>query len=705
MTRRDAIRIAGFTGAAVIRSAAPQPSQQASGINYRPYCRCLPDALRGFASKALEVRKGQLQQLKTRTQIQQRQLWARETFWSIIGGKRERTLARVRTTGRLVRERYVVEKLVYEGRPGEWISANLYLPKTRSGPHPGVLFQAGHTKNGKAGSTYQFCCQGLVQLGFVVLTFDPIGQGERTNYPGANGLTRLSAADDEHSVPGRQLLLVGETMTRLQLEDAITSFDVLASHPQVDPQRLGAAGQSGGGTLTMMLAAVDDRLRAAVVSSGNTENVACADFHPPGSVDDAEQNFIGSGPLGFDRWDLLWPFAPRPLLVLSSAKDSFGTYSPNYVRNGREEYGRLKKIYGLLESPERIQYYESPLPHALSYVLRLELYRWLAKWLQTDDGPIDNEPHVAPDPDNELWAAPSGSVIRDFGSLSAFDVVRARTTQIQTPAITPDLRKLLAIASPANRQQLNVLAKVPAQGCEILAAEVCTAPGLWVPMWIFVPKGHATKLVIILDTNGRNDHWQEGDFYQTLAERAVVCVPDLRGFGDLRPEFSPGAADYASSHETDEAFAWTSLIFGRPLLGQRVQDLLETIDAIQKHFDLPLGLLAARGPATVPGICAAALDSRIEQVYLSAHLVSWRNITETEIYDYPFSNFVPNILAKTDLPYIAASIAPRRATLAGCSDAAGRRMTIEEVRRIYGTSNIKIRDQEEWCAQSLLPLL
>ena len=122
------------------------------------------------------------------------------------------------------------------------------------------------------------------------------------------------------------------------------------SHPQVDPKRLASTGQSGGATVTMMLAAVDDRLACAAVSSGNTENFACANFHPPGSTDDAEQNFIGAGPLGFDRWDLLWPIAPKPLLILTSGHDFFGTYSPNYEDNGLEEYARLEAAYRLLQT-------------------------------------------------------------------------------------------------------------------------------------------------------------------------------------------------------------------------------------------------------------------------------------------------------------------------------------------------------------------
>ena len=270
----------------------------------------------------------------------------------------------VRTVGAFERERYRVEKLVYESRPGFFVTANLYLPKA-AGPHPGVLFQMGHSTNGKGYASYQRCCQGLVQLGYVVLAFDPVGQGERTNYPREGGwLTRLDSADDEHTMPGRQMLLTGETMTGLQLWDAIRSLDVLESHPMVDRKRLASTGQSGGATLTMLLAAVDPRLTAAAVSSGNTENFAAEPFLSPGSTDDAEQDLVGSAPLAFDRWDLLWPLAPKPLLIATSARDFFGTYSPSYERSGREEFARLAKAYATLGAPDRLRTWRRRCPTA-----------------------------------------------------------------------------------------------------------------------------------------------------------------------------------------------------------------------------------------------------------------------------------------------------------------------------------------------------
>lgn len=705
MTRRDVMLAFGALSAAVVGAGEPVGSREGNELRYREYYRCLPDATRRLASEAAGRRSEILRTLTTPGAIAERQRWARETFWTLIGGQRGRLSPEVRKTGSLERPHYTVEKLAYRGRKGEWISGNLYLPRTGERRLPAVLFQAGHTKNGKAGHTYQYCCQGLVQLGFAVLTFDPIGQGERTNYPGADGLTRFGEADDEHTVPGRQLLIVGETMTRLQLEDAMTSLDVLSAHPRIDPQKICAAGQSGGGTLTMMLAAVDDRVAAAVVCSGNTENVACSNFCPPGSVDDAEQNFINSGAVGFDRWDLLWPFAPRPLLILVSAKDFYGTYSPNYLRNGRAEVSHLAGAYGVLGRTAHLRYEESPLPHALSPVLRLKLYRWASERLLESRAPIQSEPPVKAEVDSDLWVTPSGSVVRDLASQTPLALIRRKAASVETPTHVPDLNNLLRISAPSVPPRLDVLATVPSRHCHITAAEVQTSPDVWVPMWIFEPNHPARKMIIVLDPSGRNEGWGEDDLYQELAREMLVCVPDLRGFGDLQPELSSGAPAYALSHSSDEAYAWASLILGRPLLGQRVQDLCAVIEATRRKFGRPVDLLAARGALTVPALCAAVLDRGVRRLYLYGHLASWRSVTEYEEYIVPFSNFVPNVLEETDLPYLAAALAPRTVRISGCLDARGQNMAHEQVRSLYRSSNVEIAGRTAWDSNAFVSLL
>src|SRR5205823_4967460 len=104
-------------------------------------------------------------------------------FLKVAGPLPSRTALNLRKVGAIERAVYSIEKIVYESRPGLFVTANLYIPKTGSRPFPGVLFQMGHARDGKASGLYQRCCQGLAQLGYVVLAFDPMGQGERIAYP------------------------------------------------------------------------------------------------------------------------------------------------------------------------------------------------------------------------------------------------------------------------------------------------------------------------------------------------------------------------------------------------------------------------------------------------------------------------------------------------------------------------------------------
>ncbi len=661
MTRRT---LFGLVGAAALRGQE---------IHYREYARCLPDYLTSLADAAYARRNARIAALHTPADIRGYQAWARTTFQKLAGGLPRPAALNTRTVGGFERTGYRVEKLVYETRPGLIVPANLYLPKQGRPPYPGVLFQMGHSNDGKGYTYYQRCCQGLAQLGYIVLAFDPMGQGERTAYPIKGGwLTRLPSADDEHTVPGRQMLLVGETATGMQLWDAIRSLDVLASHPQVDPRKLGATGQSGGGTLTMMLASADDRLAAAVVCSGNTENFAAHPFLPPGSTDDAEQNFPGSGPLGFDRWDLLWPMAPKPLLIAASARDFFGTYSPSYETSGREEFQKLSRAYTVMGAADRLRYIETPLPHGLSYSLRVAVYDWFERHLKQTGRTISEEPPTAPESEQTLWCGPTGNTARDFGARTPYQMVRTAAESIRTPEQLPDLRRLLEMETAGAPARLEVRGRTRYADCDVEAVEVNTAANVWAPAWLFLPRRPWTRLLLAIEPSGRNLRWHEDDLYAQIAAAGIaVCAADVRGVGDLDPQYGPGAAGYVQQHHKEENYAWASLILGRNLLGQRTTDILRVAQALAAEYPRALVTVAARDKMTVPALCAAALEPRIARLYLAGHLVSWRALLAGESYSHPFADFVPGVLQATDLPQIARSLAPRPVTVAGAVDASG----------------------------------
>lgn len=704
MTRRDLLGGLLFCSASKLYSA---PSAF-PGTPFRDYSRCLPDYLSELAAAATQKRNAALSKLTTPAAIASRQTQVRQTLWKLIGGQPERTPLNPRVTGTLTRPGYRIDKVIYESRPDLFISANLYLPTSGSAPFPAVLFQSGHYWEGKAYPSYQRCCQGLARLGFIVLAFDPMGQGERINYLNEAGTaSRLADCDTEHTLPGKQMLLFGDSCTRFQLWDAMRSLDYLLSLPEVDSKHVASVGHSGGGTLTMLLAAADERLMAAAVCMGNIENILASPFRSPGATDDAEQDFVDAARETFDRWDLLYPIAPKPLLVWPSDRDFYATYSPDYITNGWQEFQKLKRVYSVLGRTEQLGWADTPLPHALAYDSRMLVYNWFTRWMKGEKKPLKEEPEVVPEPVASLWATESGSVVRSLHSATPFSLIREKAIKHETASLESLLK--IDLSKPVPRAK--VIGHVKSRNVFVQNLEIQSDPGVWIPALLMTPENLPPNknLLLVLDQQGNDRLWFSPEVDRILPDDScVICSADVRGIGSMKPGYSPGEAAYESWHEQEENYAWNSLMLGRPLVGQRVTDIITVVRALSKHEGTAGRsiFVAASGKLTVPAIFAAALEPLIAGVYLNGGLVSFRSIVETEVYTHPFANFVPNLLNHTDLPDIVEAIAPRQVTLSAVIDAQGFAVKTDNLNEIYaaakGAGNLSIEPSGEWSALSLV---
>jgi hypothetical protein len=278
-------------------------------------------------------------------------------------------------------------------------------------------------------------------------------------------------------------------------------------------------------------------------------------------------------------------------------------------------------------------------------------------------------------------------------------------------------RKRAVVKSPAPLDQLLHLDRIPNvpaatlsrasyRNSKIEAVEFAATAGVWIPAWLFLAKQtDASKpVVVLLEPAGRTS-WHENELCDRLAsEGCAVCSPELRGIGDLTPEYGRHAARNAREHANDEMWAWSSLILGKPLAGQRVTDLLAVVQGLRLRQDLKGRrlILAARGNPAVPALFTAAIEPAIDGLYLAGGLVSFQSIVDTEDYSHPFGNFVPNLLLHTDLPELAASMAPRRVVLAGAVDGAGRTVGAEDVRKQYGSAHIEVLPDVLWDPASIL---
>src|SRR5690554_4965036 len=156
----------------------------------------------------------------------------------------------------------VIEKLYFESRPGYYVTAIFCYPENRTEPLPAILFCSGHAAEGFRSTTYQTMIFNYAKKGFAVLAFDPIGQGERIRYLDESGKPRLGSTI-EHSYPGSQSFLAGISPANFFIWDGIRAVDYLMTREEVDPQRIGITGRSGGGTQTAYIAAMDERIHAA----------------------------------------------------------------------------------------------------------------------------------------------------------------------------------------------------------------------------------------------------------------------------------------------------------------------------------------------------------------------------------------------------------------------------------------------------------
>ena len=346
-----------------------------------------------------QARLKRLASLSTKADAEAYVRTIRDNIRECFGPYPEKTPLNPRVTKVVERDAYTIENVMFESRPGFLVSANLYIPKGRRFPLPGVVASCGHSDNGKAIETYQSFCQGLARLGYVVLIFDPIGQGERMQYVDASLKPMHGTGTGEHNYAGIQQVLVDERFWMWRAWDGIRALDYLMSRKEVDVRHLGITGNSGGGTMTTWLCGVDDRWTMAAPSCfvtefrRNMENELGADMEqcPPRAL-----------ALGLDHEDFLAALAPKPIIILAKEKDYFD------ARGNEAAYHRLKQLYRLLGAEDNIAYFVGPTYHGYSQENREAMYRWFNRCTGISDAKA--EPKLVLEKDETLLATPRGQV-------------------------------------------------------------------------------------------------------------------------------------------------------------------------------------------------------------------------------------------------------------------------------------------------------
>jgi cephalosporin-C deacetylase-like acetyl esterase len=596
----------------------------------------LLDWMNRIAQQQLGEREAAIAQISTTAEADRRRQLVRNKVMEIIGGLPDyRGPLNARITGTLTNPDYTLEKVIFESLPHYYVTANLYRPK-QPGRYPAVLMSAGHTTLGKT-ENHRMAAN-LAVKGFIALAYDPVGLGERMQaYDRRVGGGIAGCCANEHLQAGAQSLLIGQSVARYFIWDAMRAIDYLVSRPDVDPDRVGAAGCSGGGCLTTYIAALDRRVKAAAPACFiNSLRVLFTGPYPDSEM--SLPRFLASG---LDHADFLEMSDGTPWLIQATEGDFF---TPAGVQPVYEE---ARRWYALYDAADRVRMFMAKGPHGTPLETREAMYAWMIRWLQSNSGVDAREQNVTLYPDHELQVTTTGQVESEAGSRWLYQVIQEEFRKQRQPRSVQDLLtelRRLRIPSDGRSPAFETIEQQPGRSKISLESE----PGLKIRGTLYLPSGGGKKPALLL-VKDRNS--------STLAEDAVK-----RGtvVFELEPRDSPAANDsrpYLGNWMTNAR----ADSIGRNLPAMRAHDIVRAVDLLSSRDDVDRSTIyaAARGVGGVWLLLAAAVDQRIGRIWVdrTPHMLS--AAMDSAINSNLFDAMIPGFLLHWDLRDLVRAMGAR----------------------------------------------
>lgn len=592
-----------------------------------------------IAQQQLRQRESVIAEIHTVADAELRKKAVREILLEVLGGLPDYSgPLNPRITGRIEAGSYTIEKVILESLPGFFVTANLYRPN-KPGRYPAVLVQSGHTQEGKPEP--QRLAANLALKGFVVLAFDPIGQGEREQtYDWQLDAPAAGWSVNEHLQAGAQCILIGQSVARYFIWDAKRALDYLLSRPEVDAARAGAAGCSGGGALTTFIGALDPRLKAVVPSSFvNSYRLLFA-----GPFTDSEMGFPNFLFRGLDVADLIELSAPTPWLIQATEQDYFTPAGAKLV------YEEARRWYSLYGAVDRLRFFVGPGPHGTPLESREGLYEWMIRWLKGGRGDFHEQP-VKIYPNHELWATRTGHVEDEPGSRKLYQLIlddfHAKKRQGTMPELEAELRRL-QIPTEGSSLVMKILEESSSLEGRLQRIRFESEPGIEIEGRLHIPPSPGRKPAVLLVSDESIAPWAERN---AKSGRVVL---------ELTPRDSPAEYDRRPFIGNWKTNARANQI-GRNLPAMRAHDILRAVDLLAARSDVDASSIraAARGVKGIWLMLAAAVDTRISKVWLDRTPHSLRAALERSMNTDLFDGVIPGFALHWDLGDLVKAMGDR----------------------------------------------
>jgi cephalosporin-C deacetylase-like acetyl esterase len=634
------------------------------------------------ANNYYEVRDHEIAKLKSQSDWAKRQAFVKEKIYELVGPFPERTPLNPRITGTIKKNGYRIDKIVFEAMPEYYVTGCIYIPDGIKGKAPAVLNVCGHNADAFRMTLYQVINYNLVKRGIIVFAIDPPGQGEHVQYYNKDkNASDIGYSVIEHNYFGNQCFLTGSCGARYFIWEGIRGIDYLVSRKDVDPERIGVTGWSGGGQTTTYLSAFDDRVKVSIPCSGSIANRRLLETK---GIQDAETFFIGSLANGITFDDLIEVRAPKPTLMTFTTRDEYLT-----IQSQQEAFVEAKAAYKAYGQEDNLKVSEDDSKHWMTSKIRYDMYAFFMKHFNLQGDPAELEAEIIPA--EELKITPTGQILTSYGGNMIFDVNKKEAEKLvagldrsrkdiathidQTIA---GAKKVSGFIDPSDEKIHPLLnGRYRRDGYTVSKYTIMGEGDYPVPVLLFVPDDNEAKHpgLIYLHPQGKiTDAGRGGEIEKLVKKGFVVAAADVIGTGETKNTVTnrQGTADAGS----------TAILIGRSITGLQAADIIR-VAGFLKTFETvdpsKIGAIAKDEMCT-PLIHAAAFDPSIKGIVLNGSLVSYSSLALNRLYkigltpvnkglnmpyeiDYNWN--IAGMLKVYDLPDLIGCIAPRKVAIAG----------------------------------------
>ncbi len=627
-----------------------------------------------------DKRTADVKKLTTAEDWLARQDHVRKKLTEIIGSFPEKAPLNAKITGVVKRDGYRIEKILFESFPGYYVPGCLYVPEKIRGKIPAVLHVIGHNQESFRSELYQVISCNLARKGIMVFAIDPPGQGEHVQQydPGVK-FSSVGYSVVEHNYIGNWCFLSGYSCAKYFIWDGIRAIDYLVSRKEVDIERIGVTGFSGGGTVSSYIGALDDRVKVAVPCSWSTANKRLLEKK---GVQDAEAEFYHGAVSGISFEDLIELRAPKPTLLTFVSRDEYLC-----LQGAREAYDEASKAYRAFGRPENLAFVEDDSKHWLTPKIRLAIYSFFMKHFDLKGDPAETEADILPR--QELNVTTTGQVATSVEGKRIFDlnkefserlVAKMEDSRKNNPDHVARAIENARVLSGYNladnlKGEFVINGKYQRQGYTVGKYAIETGDDYAIPVLLFVPDSVSGKCpaVIYLHSEGKHaDAKPGGKIEQLVRNGYVVAAVDLAGTGEVK--------NTAGREHTD---GFTAVLAGRSIPGIRAENIVIVVNALGRLENVDPGRIAGLGinEMCIPLIHAAAFSNKIKSLVLAGPIVSYRSVALNRDYrigfttrkdggywhpyEVDFNWGVGGALTSYDLPDLIAGIAPRKVIMTG----------------------------------------